>query len=380
MKIIFTTHTYLPFNNGVSTTNAYLAEGLHAKGYEVLVITHSHEGLPKEETINGVRIIRQYDGNAEQYIKCVKDNVTEEDVLINVCVQTPTTDLLLPILDTIPAKKKILYIHGIWHFGWTPRDKASFHNVGSKIYNNLKWRCYYYKNAKNFKKYDIVTQLHEMDDGNIFFKKHYGINSIIMENAADEAFFQKEDDSLFLEKYNLPKEYLVCVANYGPLKNQELVLRAYYHSNADLEMVFVGSDKSGYIDHLKQIEKELQAEGTSQVAKKVRYYNDIPRDEIAPFVRNATVFLFGSVGEKFPISIVEPMAAGVPFISTDVGIVRYLPGGKTVHGEAEMFKTINKVVFDVPFRLELAKAGREHALVRMRVQERVTELEDVIKH
>lgn len=379
MKIVFTLHSYFPFSNGISSTMGYLAEGLCTKGYDVLVITHSHEGLPYKETINGVKIIRQYDGNAESYIHCINETVSEEDVLINVCVQTPTTDLLLPIIDKIRTKKKILYIHGIWHFGWTQRDKTSIHNIGSKIYNNLKWRWYFYKNTKNFKKYDVVTQLHEMDDGNIFFKKHYGIDSIIMENAADEAFFEKQDDSIIIEKYTLPNEYLVCVANYSPLKNQELVLRAYYQSHSNMELVFVGADESGYLDYLKQIENKLRSRDYQSLEKKVRYYRDIPRGEIAPFVRNATAFLFGSVGEKFPVSIIEPMAAGVPFISTDVGIVRYLPGGEIVHNETEMSEAINKVVSDDKYRQELAKAGREYALVHMRVQEKVDELENVVK-
>ncbi|WP_022752761.1 glycosyltransferase family 4 protein [Butyrivibrio fibrisolvens] len=348
-----------------------------AKKNDVLVITHKEESLPEEEIINGIKIIRKYDGNASEYVKCLRDNIGSNDILVNVCVQTPTTDLLLPILDTIKCKKKILYVHGIWHFGFVNRDKESIHNFCSKIYNNCKWYMYYALNAKYFKKYDVITQLHEKDDGNVFFKKHFGINSEIMENAADEAFFSIEDDTVFRKKYDLPTEYLVCVANYSPLKNQEMVLKAYYKANIDTEMVFVGADSNGYVEYLKRMEDYIRTDTEYVENKKVRFIVDVPREEIAKFVRNAKLFLFGSVGEKYPVSIVEAMAAGVPFISTDVGIVKYFPGGIIVNSIEEMAHNISRLVNDKELHDALSKDGAEYARKRMRIGDKVDAFEEI---
>lgn len=370
-------HTFYPFSNGISSTMGYLAEGLVAKQHDVLVITHKEKALPQEEIINGIRIIRQFDGNVNEYIKCIIDNIEPDDVLVNVCVQTPTTDILLPLLENIKCKKKILYIHGIWHFGFISRDKENLHNYCSKIYNNIKWYIYYFRNAKYFKKYDVITQLHEMDDGNVFFEKKFGIKSEIMENAADEAFFNKEDDYEFKKGYELPSEYLVCVANFSRLKNQEMVLRAYYKSDVDCEMIFVGADSCGYVDYLKGVEEEIKTSVANIKKKKVRFYTDIPRGEIAKFVRNANLYLFGSVGEKFPVSIVEAMAAGVPFISTDVGVVKYFPGGVIVNSVEEMAHNISRLANDKKIHDALSKAGAEYARKRMRISDKVDAFEEI---
>lgn len=384
MKIIFTTHTYYPSKDGVAIVNDYLTKGLSRKGYSVVVVTHKKDNVPEEEDYCGIRVCRIYEGDNYKYLTFIKKIVDKEDVLVNVCTQTVTTDVLLSHLDEIKCSKKILYVHGIWNFKWDVRNKASIHNVLSKIYNNAKWRYYYLKNGKYIKKYDVVTQLHNMDEGNLFFKKYYNISSVIMENAADDAFFNKNDDSAFLKKYGLEDKYLLCVANYSSGKNQEMVLKAYYQSDATYELVFVGNDNSGYIDRLKETEIELQSRSGEQLEKKrkrVRFLQNINREEIPMFVRNANLFLFGSIGEKFPMSIVEPMAAGVPFISTDVGIVRYFPGGITVaiNDEEAMADKINFLINDHQEWLKLSAEGAEYANARMRINDKINLFEATLK-
>ena len=285
----------------------------------------------------------------------------------------------MPYLEDIVCKKKILYLHGIWNFKWDNRNRENIHNILSKIYNNAKWRYYYTKIGKYVKHYDTVIQLHEKDDGNLYFRKHYGIESVIMENAADDVFFEKNNDSGFRQKYNLPDKYLLCVANYCSGKNQEMVLRAYYKSNTNLEMIFVGKDTGNYVEHLEEIKAKLESKNNDSTesvtdsktsCKSVQFMQDIPREEIPLFVRHAKIFLFGSIGEKFPMSIVEPMASGVPFISTDVGIVRYFSGGLTVkiNDVDNMALKIDWLLNDDTQWNRLSVEGADFANKRMRIE------------
>lgn len=388
MKIIFTTHTYYPNKDGVAVVNDYLTRGLVRKGYKIVVITHQKDSLVQEENYSGIKIYRAYNGDSEQYLNFIKSILDDDDVLINVCMQTPTTDVLLPHLNELKCYKKILYVHGIWNFKWNNRDFENLHNILSKTYNNAKWRMYYHRFLKFVKEYDIVTQLHEMDDGNLFFKKHFNIDSVIMENAADDAFFEKDDDSAFRIKHNIKGDYLISVANYGKGKNQEMVLRAYYGSSATQELVFIGKDSGDYIRQLENIESELRNNNESDgdvnnnySSKKVHYLKDIPREEIPFFVRNAKLFLFGSIGEKFPVSIVESMAAGVPFISTDVGIVRYFPGGITVkiNDVQAMSDNIDLLLSDKYMWRKLSMDGRRYASDRMRISDKIDQFEELLK-
>ena len=361
MRIVFTTHTYYPSRDGVAIVNDYLTRGLAQKGHEVIIVTHKVQGQPDEEDYNGVRIYRKYEdtSDAREYVDFVTGLLGAEDVLINVCTQTPTTDLILPHLKNIHCKKKILYVHGIWHFGWEARNRESLHNILSKIYNNAKWRRYYnhYKRC---------------------FKEKFGIESHIMENAADPTFFDNIDadtNENFIKEYNIPERYLLCVANYGKAKNQEFVLRAYYESASTDELIFIGKDSTNYIEHLKEVESSLHVD---KDRKKVRYLTDIPREKISLFVRNAYIFLFGSIGEKFPMSIVEPMAAGVPYISTDVGIVKYFPGGEVVDTPNEMALILDRFINDENCYKCHSKDGRNYAYEHMRQDDKIDDFERII--
>ena len=57
-------------------------------------------------------------------------------------------------------------------------------------------------------------------------------------------------------------------------------------------------------------------------------WGQLERDKVASkYLKNAKLFVTGSTREAFPVVIVESMASGIPFICTDVGCVRFLPGG-----------------------------------------------------
>ena len=107
---------------------------------------------------------------------------------------------------------------------------------------------------------------------------------------------------------------------------------------------------------------------------------DIPREDIAKFVRNSILFLFGSIGEKYPVSIVEPMAAGVPFISTNVGVVRFMPGGIVVpiNDVNEMAKNIDKILDDKNLWHKLSQEGREYASSHQKIKDKVEIMERMI--
>ena len=95
-KIVITTRSYYPHKDGVAIVNDYLTKGLRQKGYEILVITHVDAALAFEEEHEGIKIVRALDvSHPNDYIDYVKKSVGEQDILINICTQTPTTDLLL---------------------------------------------------------------------------------------------------------------------------------------------------------------------------------------------------------------------------------------------------------------------------------------------
>ena len=222
--------------------------------------------------------------------------------------------------------RKILYMHGMYDKSFNSKTIANISDLGHKIWNNIRWGLYYKKNKKIFKKYDKIIQLHKFDTGYIHFKKKYNIDSSIIENAVDDRFFDFCKDR---------EKYAISVANYMPRKNQEFILKAFYMSHIDknFKLILIGSKENAYYHKIMKLKEELE-EKYGQ--KNVEILFNVEREKTINLIKKASVYLLGSKWEAFPISIIEAMAARIPYISTDVGIVKYLPGGVIVKNEDEM--------------------------------------------
>lgn len=378
MKIIFTVNTYYPLKDGVQAVTQYLAEGL-AKKHDVIVITGRH-GLEKsEDSHKGVNIRRIeaytkhtiHKGNKKEYLQVLFNEIKSADVLISVCTQTPLTDWVLSKIDDVKCTK-ILYMHGMIDFKYKPSDFSSISKIISKLWNNIRWKLYYSYYENRFRAYDVISQLHKYDDAYLYFSKKEFNNLAVIENAADDEFFHEVQK----DKLSLPKRYILCVNNYIERKNQELCLNAFYKAESnDYEMIFIGSSKTSYYDRLIDIDNKLRKQ---YGVKKVKFLTDVPRSHIPAYVKNSQIYIIGSKWEAYPISIIEAMASGVPFISTDVGVVKHLPGGIIVRSEDEMVTAINRLISDVKYAKELGTTGFLYAEENFKISKKVTQLEQII--
>lgn len=381
MNIIFTVNSYYPCKDGVQAVTGYLAEGLVQRGHRVTVITCAHGNETTEEIHHGVEIHRvqvqtvhaMYRGDIEGYKKLVFEKAKSADVLVNVCAQHALTDVLLPELDNIPCKK-VLYMHGMYDKKWHWNMINNFRDVLHKVYNNTRWGWYYRLSGKYFKKYDKVIQLHDFDAATLHFRKHYGIEGEVIENAAEDVFFERKHPVL----EELPEKYAICVANYMDRKNQKFVLRAFFEADIaeDFELILIGSEDNSYYKELEDLKRELEQK---KGKKKVRLLHHVPREATVEYIKNADVYLMGSKWEAFPISIVEAMAAGTPFVTTEVGCVKYLPGGIVVDTEADMTYWLKLLGTNEDVRKNLGKVGHEYAKENLSIASKVAQLEKILE-
>ncbi|MCT3057821.1 glycosyltransferase family 4 protein [Leuconostoc citreum] len=373
MKIIITVNTYYPFTDGVQSVTQYQAEGLIKLGHEVTVVTVMHEGMKKIEWHNGVKIIRYniqtkhafHLGDKSGYRSLIISLCKNSDVLINVCTQTATTEVLFPILTKINITK-ILYMHGMHDFSW---HQANLLYSIHKIWNDIRWGWDYLVNGRYFKKYNKVIQLHKFDSATLFFKKIYNIDSLVVENAAEDIFFKHST--------NKDSDYILNVSNFDKRKNQELILEAFYKSKQlNTKLVLVGSRKNKYTKYLEHLKHTLDEKYGN---RQVDFLEKVPRKKIAELVQKSRLYLMGSKWEAFPIALVEAMAAGKPFISTDVGIVRYLPGGVTVKNTQEMAYWIDLFLDQNQIADDYGKIGNKYATNNLTIKNKVELLETIIR-
>ncbi len=380
-KVVITVGSYYPKTNGVQAVTGYLAEGLVQKGVNVTVVTMEVEGAPQKEIHNGVNIIRYavytkhaiHKGDIRGYQDLIKGLTQDADALITVCPQIVTTDAILPILDQIRCKK-ILYMHGMHTFKLNKLELESLSSVLHKAWNSIRWGWLYFVHKKWFKNFDRIIQIHRFDGTYDFVLKHYGIKSDVIENAADDAFFvlpeQQSVDSL-----DVDNKYILNVSNFIPRKNQRCTLEAYYRSNTDYSLVLIGSSKTDYYYSLVNLNNQLQEKYGK---KKVYLITGMPRSHIAIYVRNATLYIMNSTWEVFPISLIEAMAAGVPFITSNVGIARFLPGGVIANTIEETEYWINMLVENEETRNKIGETGRAYATENLTIEKKVNQLIKII--
>src|SRR5205823_675996 len=72
----------------------------------------------------------------------------------------------------------------------------------------------------------------------------------------------------------------------------------------------------------------------------------------------ADVFILSAKQETQPLVLLEAMAAGVPFISTNTGCVKEFPGGSVVPTGRETTQAVIRLLDDSNLRQKLGAQGR----------------------
>ena len=391
MKILFLPQNYFPSVSGVPVVVRYLAEGLYKKGHEVAVATCLQQGTSKHEVIAGVHVYRFkmwkdfwhiYRGDTEAYINFVMN--FKADATILECTQCITTDLLLPHLSEINGAK-FFHIHGI--SGLSSGNKK-FWALGGDLKHTLghyyNWFSSKYYFAHTMKKampqFNATMCLSEIDDG-IDYIQRYSRNNYILDNAADNMFFDEQfSNQQTLSKYAQLENphFMMSCANYSYIKNQKEIIRQYYLSEAskDTSLVCIGSCRNAYYDECTQVVKNME----SQIGHRdVHLLFGVNRIDIPGIINKASIYLVGSILEQYSISIIEAMSQGVPFVSSNVGNARLLPGGVTIDNISDMHDEIDRLMGDEAYRRSYSEAGLKFAHERCRQSVATDKLERIIK-
>lgn len=368
--------------SGVPVVVQYLAEGLLEKGYDVSICTKWYEGLSDKENINGIHVYRfrlrktlmkRYVGEIDSYRKFVLS--LNADVVIFECSECVTTDVLLRNLSQIKGKK-IFHSHGfsgmrLLPFKWNVNLKYTLGNT----YNWFRFKIYYSFTLKKYiKQFDETICLSEMDSSKVWLMKNAKkVN--VLQNAVDDMFCETSKLISYPHIAKLNKPYLLCVCTYSKQKNQIGILREYFKSGVEACLVFIGPEKTEYYYLLQ---KEINRLTIKYGKRDIQVLVKVPRIYIPNIMANATLYLVGSNIEEYSISLVETMAKGVPFISTNVGNACILPGGVTVDSITDMHTKITFLWNNKEERMRLGKLGKQFVQENCRRHKAITLLETII--
>lgn len=388
MRILFITENYFPYVSGVPVVVKYLAEGLRQRQHDVAIVTQKHHSLPCRECIDGVNVFRFdvwknslhcYVGERKEYIDFVKNYGADVNVIE--CTECVTTDLLLNHLKDLPGKV-IFHSHGMSGFDTKLFEKKNNlkHTLGT-TYNWILSHVYFkWIFQRAFKNIDAFICLSEVDSGIDYVRRNVKKYNVL-DNAADDVFFDDAQcDKETLSKYvSLRHEsYFVSCANYTVVKNQEALIRQYYLSESGKtnSLVCIGSTASPYYQKCKVLIKCLEER---YGPRDIHLLCGVDRRDIPSIINHSSLYLVSSSWEQYSISIIEAMSRGVPFVSTDVGNARLLPGGVTIHDIRDMHVAIDTLVSNKELHSRYSEAGKTFAFQNNRIGIAVDRFENIIK-
>ena len=341
--------------------------------------------LSEKEIINKVHVYR-FDigqdlfkrnvGDIKSYIDFVISY--PKDILILECIQCHTTDILLPYLDQLKCKK-IIHSHGgpglnMKPFGW---EGDVFHTIGH-IHNWYRWKKYYNKTLRNsLKNIDAVLCLSLCASDLQYMYKH-AKKTFILENAADDLFFTEDayklnvNDILNIKQ----KEYILCISNYIPNKSQIEILKAYNSLPIENKcpIVFIGSKQTKYYHSLYKFAQKISDINNNNIYM----LTNVDRQYFPSLIYHSKFFVMASIHEEYPVSLVEAMAVGKVFVSTDAGCSRLLPGGVTVVRRSLLSLFMNIINNDDDMRKTLGNLGKEYAKNNNSKNKIITKLESIL--
>jgi glycosyltransferase involved in cell wall biosynthesis len=365
MKILVATFTYYPNVDGVAEAARSMVGAFLAEGHEVSVVTSEFYSVSREMAPNAAAIYRfsisgtpavgnGFRGEVAEY----RDFLTKHcaDVIIFHGWDTWPVAVALPILPKLRGKS-VLVSHG--YAGHVVLDLRKFPR-GLRSW--FRWLPHVFSLPWHIRAFDQVVFLCHKADFTRFFdvwvaKKTKCRNTIMIPNGIDSRNWHLIPTN-FREYANLSDGvFFLYVANYFPGKNQAMALEAFCNANIQgSALVFIGSELGDYGSSVMTTWNNIRANYPNL---SVHFYENLERSEVISAFRSCDIAVISSKSEAQPLTILESMACGKPFISTNVGCVSEFEGGIIVKNIEEMARAMRELAENPAERGELGRRGKE---------------------
>lgn len=363
-KLLLLTFTYRPNADGVAEASTALASGMAAMGYQVTVVTsivsgrHKSDFLPvivEEFAITGFGFSEQAPPEEiARYQNFLREATF--DVIICECFDAWPVQLAIPLLKHIQGVK-ILVSHGFSAHIWYPHSRFPW---GLGAWGRSLLSCFSF--PKKLRMFDHAVFLSERRDFGRFFDhtlahlSAYPRHSVVPNGVVP--FPTSENFANFRKIFGITtKLCLLCVANYSERKNQLLTVRAFQRAALpDATLVLIGSNFNTYSTKVKL--------ACADAHSRVLFLENVSRDLICAAFLQSDIFILTAKEETQPIVLLEAMATGLPFISTNTGCVSDFDGGIMADGEKHIASAIYKLGSNPDLRRRLGDAGRSQVMRR----------------
>lgn len=316
MDILHTVESYAPVTCGMQEVVKQISERLVKLGHSVTVATSYHVDR-EQHSLNGITIEQfRISGNTVRGIKGKKSEIRRYidllrnpkfDIVTNFAAQQWATDLALPILKQISAKKVFVPtgFSGLYH----PRYKE-----------------YFIKMREWMKQYDMNVFLSNDYRDIHFARKNRVKKRILIPNGASEEEFATENYADIKSQLGIPKNnfLILLVGSHTGVKGHREAIAIFRKASiCNATLLIVAHPSWTRCARRCFLEKHIFASSIKRIKdKKQLIVTSLSREETVSAYKQADLFLFPSNIECSPIVLFEAMASKTPFLTTDVGNAR----------------------------------------------------------
>jgi glycosyltransferase involved in cell wall biosynthesis len=219
------------------------------------------------------------------------------------------------------------------------------------VVRSLGWAPYWFITLPRLlKKVSLITTLDLESNSNRFYDrilaKKLGISIKRLVNTAVNWEAKYKD-------LNERERNILVVGYFSSVKNQKFALKLMKKINKDINLRFIGAKKGAYYESCKLIAKD------PQLSDRIEFVDDRECD-IASEIASCRIVLSTSTTEVLPLTLLEAMASGTPFVASHVGAVPSLRGGIALHREEDWLGAIESFFSDSKKWNLYSQEGRNH--------------------
>lgn len=174
-------------------------------------------------------------------------------------------------------------------------------------------------------------------------------------------------------KYNNRLNQCIVIGYFSHVKNQLELINYIELFPKNLKIKFIGKCKGNYFN------KCMKKVNQRNLQNRVEFVNSAECN-VQNELSNSKYLILCSITEALPITLIESMSAGTPFVSANVGSISSLKGGMTVNHVAEIPNAIKKINSDKNIWEKLSNDGRHEYKLKYSKQVIANKFESLIEN
>jgi glycosyltransferase involved in cell wall biosynthesis len=365
MNILQVTHSFPPEETGVGEAVWQLSRHLVARGHRVHVATGLTANATEKECIEGIRVRRfaitggglvGIEGDTEGYLEFIQDTAWDAVVFHN--LQGWPIELALPRMESFHSPVMVVS-HGTFHL------KAALPLQGALVGEREERAEQYLRvlaRAMRWIDAFVVLSPALLEDPIL---RELGVSdAVVIRNGVEPA--RSENRAHIRPQLGIRADpWVIAVSAHSRVKNHRglfHIARKLHRELPKIHISLIGKPYPASSWHLGRFgvaggcwyECRMRAVRQPYVQLLPR----LSRPDVLAAIGSSDVMVLPSHYEASPFVLLEAMAAGVPWVSTDVGCVRDYAGGIVVGSADEIPDVVVRLIKDPARRSALGQEGR----------------------